>query len=92
MEALHSADPLNAIAQANLRRVHDGLPSRSAKAEEDGGLSLLAGNYLWGRLLRGTAIGSAKELLLDLQRDLIQPFLGPIRSILVVPNLCLKLA
>ena len=34
----------------------------------------------------------AKEFLLNLHRDLIQPLLGPIRSVLVVPNLCLKLA
>jgi hypothetical protein len=83
---------LNAILQANLRRVHDGLPSRSAKAQEDGGLSMLAGNYLWSRWLRGTAIIPAKEFLFNLHRDLVQPLLGPIRSILMTSDLHFKLS
>ena len=55
-------------------------------------LSLLAGNSLWRRWLRGTAIVPSKEILLNLHRDLIQPLLGPIRPVLVMPNLCLKLS
>jgi hypothetical protein len=55
-------------------------------------LSLLAGNCLWRRWLRGTAIVPSKEILLNLHRDLIQPLLGPIRPVLVMPNLCLKLS
>jgi hypothetical protein len=55
-------------------------------------LSLLAGNCLWRRWLRGPAIVPSKEILLNLHRDLIQPLLGPIRPVLVMPNLCLKLS
>ena len=55
-------------------------------------LARLAGNCLWRRWLRGTAIIPIKEFLLNLHRDLIQPLLGPIRSILVTPNLYLKLS
>ena len=33
----------------------------------------------------------AKEFLLNLYRDLIQPSLGPIRPLLVMPGFCLKL-
>ena len=55
-------------------------------------LSLLAGNCLWRRWLQGTAITPSKEILLNLHRDLIQPLLGPIRPILVMSNLCLKLS
>ena len=43
-------------------------------------------------MLRGTAIIPAKEFLLNLHRDLIQPFLGPIRPVLVTPDLYLKLS
>jgi hypothetical protein len=42
--------------------------------------------------LRRAIVVSAKEFLLNLYGDLIQPFLGPIRPVLVMPNLCLKLA
>ena len=55
-------------------------------------LLLLAGNCLWWRWLRRAIIVSAKEFLLNLHRDLIQPLLGPIRPVLVMPNLCLKLS
>jgi hypothetical protein len=56
------------------------------------GLSLLAGNCLWWRWLRRAIVVSANEFLLNLYGDLIQPFLGPIRPVLVMPNLCLKLS
>ena len=52
-------------------------------------LSFLAGK--WSGWLRGTAIIPAKEFLLNLHRDLIQPLLRPIRSILVTPDHYLKL-
>ena len=55
-------------------------------------LSLLAGDRLWSRWLRGMAIIPAKEFLLYLHRDLIQPLLGPIRPVMVMPNLYLKLS
>jgi hypothetical protein len=55
-------------------------------------LLLLPGNCLWWRWLRHAIVVSAKEFLLNLYRDLIQPFLGPIRPVLVMPNLRLKLA
>ena len=55
-------------------------------------LSRLAGKCLWRRWLRGTTIFPSKEFLLNLHRDLIQPLLGPIRSVLVTPDLCLKLS
>src|SRR5271169_2344079 len=54
-------------------------------------LSLLAGNCLWNRWLRGTAIINATEFLFNFHRDLVQPLLGPIRSILMTPDLHLKL-
>jgi hypothetical protein len=53
---------------------------------------MLAGNYLWSRWLRGTAIIPAKEFLFNLHRDLVQPLLGPIRSILMTSDLHFKLS
>jgi hypothetical protein len=47
---------------------------------------------LWRRWLRRTAVVPSEEILLNLHRDLIQPLLGPIRPVLVMPNLCLKLS
>jgi hypothetical protein len=44
------------------------------------------------RWLRGTTILPAKEFLLNLHRDLIQPPLGPVCPVLMVPDLCLKLS
>lgn len=41
-------------------------------------------------LLRVTPLLAAKELLLDLQRDSIQPFLGPVRPILVIAQRALE--
>jgi hypothetical protein len=55
-------------------------------------LSLLAGNCLWRRWLQGTAIAPSKETRSNPHRDLIQPLLRPIRPILVMSNLCLKLS
>ena len=55
-------------------------------------LLLLAGNCLWWRWLRRAIIVSAKEFLLNLFGDLIKPFLGSVRLVLVVADLCLKLS
>jgi len=43
-------------------------------------------------LLQGSAIIAATEFLLNLHRDLVQPLLGSIRPILVMPDLYLKLS
>jgi hypothetical protein len=42
--------------------------------------------------LRGTSFGPPKELPLDLNRDLIQPLFSPLRSLLLVPGMGLKLS
>ena len=42
--------------------------------------------------LRGTIIGSAKEILLNLYRNLIQPSLGPVCPVLVMPDVGVKLS
>ena len=47
---------------------------------------------LWRRWLRRTAVVPSEDSCSNLHRDLIQPLLGPIRPVLVMPNLCLKLS
>ena len=42
--------------------------------------------------MRGTSFGPPKELLLDLNRDLIQPPFGPLCPFLMVPGMGLKLS
>jgi hypothetical protein len=42
--------------------------------------------------LRGTSFGPPKELLLDLNRDLIQPPFSPLCPVLMVPDMSLKLS
>ncbi len=64
---------------------------RGAVASLDNLSLLISGNRLWRRSLRGTTIVSAKEILLNLYRDLVQPPLGPVRPVLVMPNVCLEL-
>jgi hypothetical protein len=41
--------------------------------------------------LQLTILGSPEELLLNLQRDSMQPLFGSVRSLLVVPEVGLKL-
>ena len=42
--------------------------------------------------MRGTSFGPTKELLLDLNRDLMQPPLSPLCPILMVPDMGIKLS
>jgi hypothetical protein len=42
--------------------------------------------------LRKTTFGPPEELLLDLNRDLMQPSLGPLRPVLIMPGISLKLS
>jgi hypothetical protein len=77
---------------AYLRRSASISESRRGRRRVMNSLSLLAGNSLWRRWLRRTAVVPSEEILLNLHRDLIQPLLGPIRPVLVMPNLCLKLS
>ena len=58
-------------------------------------------DYLAGGLVRNLSssllarrqyCSAVKEFLLNLYRDLIQPFLGPVCPFLVMPDLCLKLS
>ena len=53
-------------------------------------LPLTAEQRLRRRWLRGTSLLTPKELLLNLQRDSVQPLLGSIRPVLVVANGDLK--
>jgi hypothetical protein len=54
------------------------------------GLSPLVQKCLWWRWLRLTTIVPAKKQLLNLYRDLIQPSLGPVCPLLVMPRVYLK--
>jgi hypothetical protein len=53
--------------------------SKTGKDDSELLIAFLTGNCLWSRWLRGTAIIPAKEFLLNLHRDLVQPLLGSIR-------------
>jgi hypothetical protein len=53
-------------------------------------LALAAQKRLGRRWLRGATIVPAKEFLLNLYRDLIQPSLSPVCPVLVMPDRCLK--
>jgi hypothetical protein len=55
-------------------------------------LPLIAKKRLRRRWLRVATVVPAKEFLLNLYRDLMQPSLGSIRPLLVVPGVCLKLS
>jgi hypothetical protein len=54
-------------------------------------LPLIAKKRLRRRWLRGPTIVPAKEFLLNLYRDLMQPSLSPVCPVLVMPGRCLKL-
>ena len=53
---------------------------------------LFSEKCLGRRWLRGTTILPAKEFLLNLHRDLMQPSLGSIRPLRVLADFCLKLS
>jgi hypothetical protein len=53
---------------------------------------LIADQRRWRRWLRGTSFGPPEELLLDLNRDLIQPPSSPLCPFLMVPGLGLNAA
>jgi hypothetical protein len=55
-------------------------------------LPLIAQMCLGRRWLRGTALIPAKEFVLNLHRDLMQPSLGSIRPVRVLADFCLKLS
>ena len=67
----------------------DDAPSSLAMLP-DGLSPLISESDLWGRWLRVANVVSTEEPLLNLNRDLIQPSLGPVCPLLVMADACLK--
>jgi hypothetical protein len=77
--------------QSFLRGAEKGTPKQLGSAVLNGRPRLFSEQCLRRRRLRGKSRVPAKELLLNLQRDSMQPSLGSVRPLRVLTDFCLKL-